>query len=196
MTPGQATHFAEGGLTRLAPRATGTAPAVFERSDGRWEVVDNVVEPLVAAQVSDFLTQDDHHVAVWEDPVTNTRDPWVRDHPEEPLWFLGDEVYHVLSHATANPSAIEASLSAEVMGAWWGSPAVLAALPDEALRPFVTRRALLSTEQLQSLVDHCRLLFFLAYDQEGYVLWSPEGEGGREGRRSADARETSAEDAS
>jgi hypothetical protein len=194
MTQGQATRFAEGGL---APLATGTAPVVFENTGGRWQVVENPVEPLVTAQVGDFLTQHPHGVAVWEDPVADAGDPWVRDHPEEPLLFLGDEVYYVLSHATAGLSAIEAGLSAEVMSAWWGSPAVLAALPDEALRPFVTRRALLATEQLQSLVDHCRLLLFLAYDGEGYVLWSPEGVGGGgEEGESADASETSAEDAS
>lgn len=171
MTETQATRFAEGGLTRLA---TGTAPAGFERSGGRREVVQN----LVAAQVGDVLSQDDHHVAVWEHPLANAGDLWVRNHPQESLLLLGDEVYCVLSPATASPTAIAAGLG--VMGAWWGSPAVLAALPDETLRPFLTRRAPLSTEQLQPLVDHCRLLFFLAYDAEGYVLWSPEAaEGGR-----------------
>lgn len=175
MTQVQATHFAAGGLTRLATAAMGTAPAVFERSDGRWEVVQNLVEPLVAAQVGDFLTQNVHHVAVWEDPLTNAGDPRVRDHPEEPLLFVGDEVYYVLSHATADPSAIETGFSAEVMGAWWGSPAVLAALPADVLHPFLSPRASVAAQQLQVLVDYCRLLFFLAYDREGYVLWSPDG---------------------
>ncbi len=82
------------------------------------------------------------------------------------------------------------------MGAWWGSPAVLATLPDETLRPFLTPGAALAPEQLQSLVDHCQLLLFLAYDQEGYVLWSPEEGGGGEEGESADASETSAGDAS
>lgn len=183
MTEAQATRFAEAGLTRLA---TGTAPAVFERPDGRWEAISNLVEPLVAAQVRDFLTLEEPGVAIWEDPMANAGDRWVRDrdHPEEPLLFVGDEVYHVLSHATASLTAVTAGL--EVMDAWWGSPAVLAALPTESLRPFLTGRSPLSAEQLQPLVDHCRVLFFLAYDQEGYVLWSPRG---REEGGSADASE-------
>jgi hypothetical protein len=190
MTEGQAGRFAEAGLTRLA---RGTAPAVFERPDGRWEAISNLVEPLVVAQVRAFLTLEERGVAVWEDPIANAGDRWVRDHDhdEAPLLFVGDEVYHVLSHVTAGPTAVAAGLA--VMDAWWGSPAVLAALPAESLRPFLTGRSRLSTEQLQPLVDHCRLLFFLAYDQEGYVLWSSRG---REDGGSADASAASVANAS
>jgi hypothetical protein len=115
MTEVQATHFAQGGLMRLA---TGAAPEIFEHAGGRWQMVQNLVEPLIAAQVSDFLTQHTHGVAVWEDPLARAGDRWVRDEVEAPLLFVGDEVYYVLSHATANPTAIETGLSAEVMGAW------------------------------------------------------------------------------
>jgi hypothetical protein len=86
----------------------------------------------------------------------------------------------VLSHAIVSPTAVAAGLA--VMRAWWGSPAVLAALPAEALPPFLTRRAPLADEQLHPLVEHCRLLFFEAYDREGYVHWSP---------RAADSRDSS-----
>jgi hypothetical protein len=168
MSDAHAMRFAEAGLSYLA---TGTPPDVFERPDGRWEVVHNLVEPLLATQVGDFLRQETRGVAVWEDPESDTGDPWIRAHPEEPLLFLGEEVYVVLSHSTVSPTAVAAGL--EVMSAWWGSPAVLATLSAEALQPFLTLRARIAAGQLQPLVEHCQLLFFEAYDREGYVLWSP-----------------------
>lgn len=171
MSDVQATRFAEAGLTRLA---TGTPPDVFERPDGRWEAVYNVAESFIAAQVGAFLSQELRGVAVWEDPESHTEDPWIRDHPEEPLLFLGEEVYIALSHSTANPTAVAAGLA--VMSAWWGSPAVFAALPAEALQPFLTLRTGIAGEQLHPLVEHCRLLFVAAYDREGYVLWSLRAE--------------------
>lgn len=180
MSDAQATRFAEAGLTR---RATGTSPDVFERPDGHWEAVHNLAEPLIAAQVGDFLRQEPSGVAVWEDPELDTGDPWIREHPEEPLLFLGEEVYVVLSHATVSPTAVAEGLA--VMRAWWGSPAVLAALPAAALQPFLTLRAPLAGEQLHPLVEHCRLLFFEAYDREGYVLWSPRAQDSRDSRDSS-----------
>jgi hypothetical protein len=51
--------------------------------------------------------------------------------------------------------------------------AVLAALSAQALQPFLRLRTPIAGEQLQPLVEHCQLLFFAAYDREGYVLWSP-----------------------
>jgi len=166
----QAKRFALGGVTRLG---TGRAPAVFAHpTSDRWERVYNLVEPLVAAEVGAFLTQHDHGVAVWEDPLLDAGGPWVREHPEEPLLFLGEEVYVALSHATSSPAAVAAGLG--VMGARWGSPAVVAALPVEALHPFLTLHAPVAAQHLQPLVNHCRLLFFEAYDGEGYVLWSPQ----------------------
>lgn len=50
---------------------------------------------------------------------------------------------------------------------------MLATLPAEALAPLQQRRAAITPEQLQPLADHVQLLFFLAYDMEGYVFWSP-----------------------
>jgi hypothetical protein len=170
MTDAQATRFADAGVTRLA---TGAPAEAFEHSDVRREVVHNLVAPLLAIQIANFLTQDERGIAVWNDPLASAEDRWVRDHPEEPLLFLGQEVYYALSHATVSPAAITAGLS--VMGAWWGSPAVLAELSDAALRPFLTPRASLTAQHLQALVDHCRMLFFMAYDGEGYVLWSRAG---------------------
>lgn len=172
LTDAQMTRFTEASATRLT---TGTAPEVFEHPNDRWEAVQNLVAPLIAAQVADFLTQNEGGVAVWEDPLASAEDRWVRDHPEEPLLFLGQEVYYTLSHATSSPTAVAAGLG--VMGAGWGSPAVLAALPDETLRPFLTRHASLAAHHLQATVNYCRVLFFLAYDGEGYVLWSPGGAG-------------------
>jgi hypothetical protein len=182
MSDAQATHFAEAGLTR---RATGTSPAVFARPDGRWEAVHNLVEPLLAAQVSDFLSLETRGVAVWEVSESDTGDPWIREHPEEPLLFLGEEVYVVLSHSTVSPTAVAAGL--EVMSAWWGSPAALAALPAEALQPFLTLHAPLAAEQLHPLVEHCQLLYFAAYDREGYVLWSPRAQHSRDSSATATA---------
>lgn len=170
VTDAQMARFAEAGITRLA---TGTAPAAFEHSAGHWEAVHNVATPLLTAQVANFLAQDKRRVAVWNDPLASADDRWVRDHPEEPLLFLGQEVYYALSHATRSPAAIAAGIGA--MCAWWGSPAVLAELPNETLRPFVSQRAPLAIQDLQALVDNCRMLFFLAYDGEGCVLWSPAG---------------------
>jgi hypothetical protein len=69
----QAKRFAMGGVTRLA---TGRAPEMFEHpTGGRWERVYNLVEPLVAAEVGAFLTQHDHGVAVWEDPLLDAGVP-------------------------------------------------------------------------------------------------------------------------
>jgi hypothetical protein len=167
MTDEQAAHYAEAGITRLSTRAP---PERFEQRDGRWEVVHNLVDPLLTVHVLDFLTAEEHGVAVWEDPLTTVGEPWVRDHPEEPLLFLGDEVYYVLQRPAATPAAIADGL--EVMDAWWGSPAVLAVLPSEALRPFLLPRVAIDAQELRPLVEHLRLLFFQAYDREGYVCWS------------------------
>jgi hypothetical protein len=158
----------------------GPSPQPVQRADSRGEAGHNLAQPLVTEQVRAFLTREDHGMVIWEDPLANAEDRWVRDRPQEQLLFVGDEVYHVLSHSTASPTAVTAGLRG--MGAWWGSPVVLAALPPETLRPFLTRRASLAAEQLQPLVDHCRLLYFLAYDREGYVLWSP-GEGADAGNQ-------------
>jgi hypothetical protein len=141
MTAMQATRSAEAGLTRLA---TGTAPAVVERPAVRLEAVSNLVEPLVAAQVRDFLTLEERGVAVWEHPMATAGDRFLRDRDQELLRFVGDEVYHVLTPATASPTAVAAGLN--VMDAWWGSPAVLAALPAESLRLFLTERSPRSAE--------------------------------------------------
>ena len=66
------------------------------------------------------------------------------------------------------------------MHAWWGSPAVLAVLPEVAMQPFLTLRCSIAAQQLWPLVDQCRWLFFEAYDAEGYVIWTAAGvaEGG------------------
>jgi hypothetical protein len=158
----QAVHFAEAGIARLALNAPSER---FTRADGLWEVVHNPVDALIAEQVQDFLTAEGHGVAIWEDPLTTAGERRVRDHRDAPLQFLGDEVDFVLQHHTATPAAIADGL--EVMEAWWGSPAVLAVLPSEALRPFVLPRAAHDAQQLHPVVDHLRLLFFQAYGREG-----------------------------
>lgn len=66
MTEEQARNVVQAGVTRLA---TGRTPEVIERSDGRWEPVYNLVDPLVATEVGAFLTQQDCGVAIWEDPL-------------------------------------------------------------------------------------------------------------------------------
>src|SRR5258708_7725801 len=168
MTDAQAHHFEWAGV---ASTATGIDDEWIERSDGRWQVVRNPVHPLVVNHVQRFLSEKDQGVAVWEEPTAAAGDPWVKNHPEEPLFFLGDEVYYVLQHHTATLGAVGDGL--ERMVAWWGSPAVLSELPVEALRPFLTSRATLVPAQLQLLVEPLRLPFFTAYDGEGYVFWSP-----------------------
>jgi hypothetical protein len=138
---------------------------------GEATVEDLVVDAYLLNLVGRFLREEERAVAIWEDAPTAATDPWVRNHPERPLFFIGDEVYTVLDRRTATEDAIRYALSE--MAAWWSAPAVLATPPAEALATFGQPRAALVSEQLRPLVEHLRLLFFLAYDAEGYVFWSP-----------------------
>jgi hypothetical protein len=122
--------------------------------------------------VSRFLHEEERAVAIWEDAVMHADFPWIQHHPEEPLVFLENEVYYVLDEQAATEGAIGRALSG-VMTAWWGSPGILATPPAEAVVPLLQRRATISCDQLQPVVEALQLLFFQAYDAEGFVFWLP-----------------------
>jgi hypothetical protein len=169
MSDDSATHFGNGGLARLA---SDEAPVVIDRPDGRWEAVRNPTHALVVEQLQDFLAREEHSIIMWEDPLQSGDDPDVRGDPSAPLFFVGNDVYYVLGHRMATPAAIEEGLSRMV--AWWGSPAIMATLSDDIARPLLIPQASVTADEQRPPVAHLRSLFFLAYDGEGFVWWSPQ----------------------
>lgn len=119
------------------------------------------------------LLREQDAVALWEDAQAETSDRWIKDHPAEPLAFLGDEVYYLLTGQTATDTNVAYGLT--TMVAWWGSPAVVAT-PPAAVAATLRSNAELTRDHLQAVVDHVRLLFFEAYDGMGYVFWAPSGQ--------------------
>lgn len=117
-----------------------------------------------------LLRGQERAMAIWEDAQVKASDPGVKDHSAEPLAFVGDDVYYLLTGQTATDANVAHGLT--TMVAWWGSPAVVATPPADVaatLRP----SAELTRDHLQAVVDHVRLVFFQAYDCLGYVFWTP-----------------------
>lgn len=181
MNDEQAARFDEFGLTELAteqhrvltkrPEYHSELPAFFQGAEVLWEMVGNVITPLIVEQLQTFLSTHEHSVALWEAPNLKPGDPWVLAHPDKPLYFVGEEVYYVFMHHTATREAIADGLHG--LNAWYGSPAVLAVVSVEELSPFQTPLATVDAERMRPLVSNPDLLFFEAYDAEGYVCWSP-----------------------
>ena len=163
ITDEQAMRFDDGGVTLLE---MGERPQRF----GRWEPVYNQSKPLLVSRIEAFLKQNERAYCLFEDPEASKSDPGIQVHPEMPLAFVHDEVYVLLNHRLATPSDIEFGIS--WMGAWWGYPAVLATVPAAA--KLLIPRTEINHEQLGEIVNHVALLFFKAYDAEGFVLWEPE----------------------
>jgi len=167
--------------TELPPWATDEQARQF--SDCAWSVTGSYLTDdltvrtdlpsrfdATVERVLRLLHEQEHGVALWEDAQAESSDRWIKEHPEEPVRFLGEEVYYVLTHKTAHEGTVAGGLG--TMVAWWGSPAVVATPPAEVvtgLRP----RSVLTRDQLQALVDHLRLVYFQAYDGLAYVLWAP-----------------------
>jgi hypothetical protein len=175
-------NFADGDTwAELPPWATDEQACQFNESawsvTGSYLTHDHTVRTdlpsrfdATVQRVLRLLREQEHAVAIWEDAQAQTSDPWIEKHPEEPIVFLGDEVYFLLTSQTATDDNVADALT--TMVAWWGSPAVVATPPADVvatLRP----RAALTRDHVQTLVDHLRLLFFQAYDGTGYVFWRP-----------------------
>lgn len=174
--------FAEGQTwTELPPWATDEEARHF--SECAWSVTGSYLTHDLQARadlpsgfdatverVLRLLREREHAVALWEDANAETSDPWIKNHPEEPLMFLGEEVYYVVTGQSATAVNIADGLT--TMVAWWGSPAVVAA-PPAAVAATLRPGTVLTRDHLQTLVDHLRLLFFAAYDGLGYVIWTP-----------------------
>jgi len=161
MSEEEAHQFDHAGISLLA---TGLP----DERHGPWTVVRNVVDPFMKALLVRALHVKETAVAVWEEAMAHASDPWVRAHPEEPFFFVDEEVYYLVDHTNATEQAVTGGLSR--MDAWQGAPAILATQPEgNPLRPHTTA----TREQLQALAEHVQLLFFTAYDREGFVLWAP-----------------------
>jgi hypothetical protein len=96
---------------------------------------------------------------------------WVQNHPDEPLAFVGEEVYSVVSGLNLTHETFKDAMGSMV--AWWGAPAILATPPSEALTPLLQPRPSLVSAQLESLVSSLHVLFFSAYEDLAYICWTP-----------------------
>jgi hypothetical protein len=120
-----------------------------------------------------FLSEQEGAVGVWEDAVADRTGLYVQNHPDEPLFFVGNEVYSVVNQKNLTREIFYDAMGSMSMVAWWGAPAVLATPPAEALAPLLERRPSLTPAHLAPLVAALQMLFFLAYDGLEYICWTP-----------------------
>ena len=118
-----------------------------------------------------FLSERENAVGLWEDAQLSANGLWVKNHPDEPLAFVGDEVYSIVSQQNLTQETFRDAMSSMV--AWWGAPAVLATPPAEALSPLLEPRPLLTAMCLEPLVTSLHMLYFLAYDGLEHICWTP-----------------------
>lgn len=160
-TDEEACHFSECAWSVTGSYLTHDLQARADLPSGFDATVERVLR---------LLREREHAVALWEDANAATSDPWIKNHPEEPLMFLGEEVYYVVTGQSATAANIATALT--WMEAWWGSPAVVAT-PPAAVAATLCPGTVLTRDHVQALVDHLRLLYFEAYDGLGYVFWQP-----------------------
>jgi hypothetical protein len=118
-----------------------------------------------------FLAERENAIGVWEDELLDASGLWVQNHPDEPLAFVGEEVYSVVSGLNLTQETFNDAMGSMV--AWWGAPAILATPPTEALTPLLEPRPSLTPAQLEPLVSSLHVLFFSAYDDLAYICWTP-----------------------
>jgi hypothetical protein len=117
------------------------------------------------------LGERENAIGVWEDAQMSAGDSWVKNHPDEPLAFIGDEVYSSVSEQNLTQETFNGAMGSMV--AWWGSPAVLATPTTEALTPLLQHRPSLTPAHLEPLATSLHMLFFSAYDDVAYICWTP-----------------------
>lgn len=117
----------------------------------------------VVGVIQGYLEKGQRNIVVLED-ATSRRGDSILDRLQAPIFYLGQEVYRVLSPFEANTYSVEVAISESM------SPHQLLAVMSEATGPLETQQ--LEAQVLDEWASRASGVVALAYDGEGFVYLS------------------------